>query len=473
MINKNVLRIIFCFFVFATVSFFSSQTPALDKLDHITEENRNSGNIKYALNVNIEALKLYRKTNNKEGAVSALIHIGDLLNSLSDYEGSIKYLDQAKKRLLEIKNPELESKLYKEYGRSYSLLGMHKQSNVKLDESIEFAHKVGVQKKRKELLYDSYTWKWYNFDMLNETDSVQSMQRKCLQLSRTSLVYVKMAMTYIHQKKHLDSADYYLKKALAPSDNQTINDKAMAIVNYGKLYTLKNDHKKALDYYFEYLSIARKMKNANYIRDAYKEISNSYKVLDDTENANLNLNKYLILNDSINKTERVLLNNVTEKLLIEKQENGIKEKNKLYLTLFCITLVFIAVFFFFYRKYRTTHQKSEVLITEKTRETDQLKKKINASFQEIAELAKSRDPFFLTRFKEVYPEFCEKLNTMHPILTDHDMKFCAYIRLNLTHKEIAQYENITVKSVDTKKYRIKKKLELDANVDFNRWIAEL
>lgn len=113
------------------------------------------------------------------------------------------------------------------------------------------------------------------------------------------------------------------------------------------------------------------------------------------------------------------------------------------------------------------------MIEEKSLETDELKKKINLSFDEVAQLARDNDPFFVTRFKEVYKEFYDRLISQQPNLTDHDIKICAYLRLDISSKEIAQYENITVRAVETKKYRLKKKLQLSADTDLKKWILEI
>ncbi|WP_228404809.1 helix-turn-helix transcriptional regulator [Chryseobacterium wanjuense] len=59
------------------------------------------------------------------------------------------------------------------------------------------------------------------------------------------------------------------------------------------------------------------------------------------------------------------------------------------------------------------------------------------------------------------------------MLTTNDLRICALIKLNLTNKEIVQYENISVRTIETKKYRIKKKLGLDTNTDLNKWIMDL
>ena len=71
--------------------------------------------------------------------------------------------------------------------------------------------------------------------------------------------------------------------------------------------------------------------------------------------------------------------------------------------------------------------------------------------------------FFEQAFNNVDKYFLEKLKTSHPDLTPNDLRFCAYLRLNLTSKEIASLLNISIKSVETKRYRLRKKLSLDHN----------
>jgi DNA-binding CsgD family transcriptional regulator len=46
------------------------------------------------------------------------------------------------------------------------------------------------------------------------------------------------------------------------------------------------------------------------------------------------------------------------------------------------------------------------------------------------------------------------------MLTNSDLKVCAYLQLNLSSKEIAQLMNISVRGVEMSRYRIRKKLNL-------------
>ena len=69
-----------------------------------------------------------------------------------------------------------------------------------------------------------------------------------------------------------------------------------------------------------------------------------------------------------------------------------------------------------------------------------------------------------TAFKEAFDnadkDFLKKIKLAHPLLTPNDLRICAYLRLNLSSKEIAPLLNISVRSVEIKRYRLRKKMDL-------------
>ena len=67
-------------------------------------------------------------------------------------------------------------------------------------------------------------------------------------------------------------------------------------------------------------------------------------------------------------------------------------------------------------------------------------------------------------FKEAFDnadkDFLKRIKQLHPLLTPNDLRLCAYLRLNLSSKEIAPLFNISVRSVEIKRYRLRKKMDL-------------
>ncbi len=72
---------------------------------------------------------------------------------------------------------------------------------------------------------------------------------------------------------------------------------------------------------------------------------------------------------------------------------------------------------------------------------------------------------FAVHFDKVHSDFLVSIKAAYPALTPSELKLCAYLRLNLSSKEIAQLMNITIKSVELARHRLRKKLEIDPQVN--------
>ncbi|WP_445722227.1 triple tyrosine motif-containing protein [Flavobacterium sp.] len=68
---------------------------------------------------------------------------------------------------------------------------------------------------------------------------------------------------------------------------------------------------------------------------------------------------------------------------------------------------------------------------------------------------------FKDAFDKADNDFLKKVKQTHSTLTSNDLRLCAYLRLNLSSKEIAPLLNISVRSVEIKRYRLRKKMDLE------------
>jgi len=68
---------------------------------------------------------------------------------------------------------------------------------------------------------------------------------------------------------------------------------------------------------------------------------------------------------------------------------------------------------------------------------------------------------FQEAFNNSDSDFLKKVKKMHTNLTPNDLRLCAYLRLNLSSKEIAPLLNISPRSVEIKRYRLRKKMNLE------------
>ena len=79
---------------------------------------------------------------------------------------------------------------------------------------------------------------------------------------------------------------------------------------------------------------------------------------------------------------------------------------------------------------------------------------------------------FESNFSKVHEQFLKQLLERYPDLGQGDLKLAAYLRMNLSTKEIAQLLNITHRSVELKRYRLRKKLNLDADTNLSEFMIK-
>jgi len=107
----------------------------------------------------------------------------------------------------------------------------------------------------------------------------------------------------------------------------------------------------------------------------------------------------------------------------------------------------------------------------KKSDTSNVKGVIKTIDKEISE--EDNWKMFKEAFKNADKDFFDKIKSRHPELTSNDLRLCAYLRLNFSSKEIAPLINISVKSVEIKRYRLRKKLGLHRDTNLTDYIMAL
>lgn len=77
---------------------------------------------------------------------------------------------------------------------------------------------------------------------------------------------------------------------------------------------------------------------------------------------------------------------------------------------------------------------------------------------------------FKSYFSEVHNNFDEKLKNRSQDITDKEMRMASFLKMNLSTKEIATLLNVLPDSVLKSKYRLKKKLNIDREVDLVQFL---
>ena len=80
---------------------------------------------------------------------------------------------------------------------------------------------------------------------------------------------------------------------------------------------------------------------------------------------------------------------------------------------------------------------------------------------------------FQHKLDNTYDDFFRRLRAKYPNLTKNEERLCAFLRLNLSSKEIASINNTSVKAAEMSRYRLRRKLEISNNEHLPEYLQNL
>jgi DNA-binding CsgD family transcriptional regulator len=84
---------------------------------------------------------------------------------------------------------------------------------------------------------------------------------------------------------------------------------------------------------------------------------------------------------------------------------------------------------------------------------------------------KYQNKIFETYFDEANEGLFKRLKEKHPDLTPYDLRLCAFIRMNISTKEIATILNISYRGAEVSRYRLRKKMQLPREVNLSSYLS--
>lgn len=333
--------------------------------------------------------------------------------------------------------------------------------------------------------------------------------------------YFLLGEAYLSHNK-IDAAIIYYNKGL--NLFKIYDDflwQTITCTTLGSAYLEKRDYKQAIHYAQISLEKARRNELTNYQGDALKLLSDIYLVKGDQRKAFQYLESYNAIKDSLyeianNESYRRLQFSVAtykdqkdnEILKVEVRKRSM-ERNYL---LVIIVLAFggLVIIYSWIRQKRYKEkliytQREEIATLEMAKkEHENIKlnreleyrnkeltaktmsiikdgefigdvvndlqsiegnKEINKSIEKVIQKLKNNlkeDSWkeFELRFEKVYNDFYLKLNESFPDLTPNERKLCAFLRLNMSTKEISSITYQSAKSIDVARSRLRRKLKL-------------
>lgn len=430
---------------------------------------REIGNIDKAIDFHNKALKLSEEVGDRAGKAKALVSLGICNFATNSIDVTLSYFSKALDIAIELKNDELTSTIYNNMGICYAAIGEHKKALNIFSLSLELNTKAENKGASAAILNNIARLYIY----LGDFDKAFNAISKSYELSKELKTKPQLVNNYLifyeyyqAQENYKQALEYYIKY----SDLKDEIIKVQSSERMANLQALNELEKRDQD-----LQLLQKDFEVAQSR------TRLYIVLFGTSILLLAFGIYIfiirnraakqsikLLEQEQQLVEMELQNRQNEyerlELLKIKQqhdyEDEIASKNR---DLASLTMQMV--------------QKNEVLakLKEQTQtltysaNNKETVKEVGRLIEQSLNLDKDWENFTL-HFDSVHPRFFERLLNQFPNLTQKELKQCAYIRINISIKEIASLLNITPKGVEKARSRIKTKLSLDKDEDLVAFI---
>ncbi|MBD8081368.1 tetratricopeptide repeat protein [Chryseobacterium caseinilyticum] len=276
------------------------------------------------------------------------------------------------------------------------------------------------------------------------------------------LNYSNIANIYL--QVDIDSAKMFADKSFAIRPQQEADNRNL-ITNYtvfGNYFEKKEDFKSAIYYFHKALKINKSNGTDLNLNEIYLPLQRIYSALNQKDSAEFYHTKaetydLKIMNSKYNSLQKVLSK--------EKDQQNKSPMYFLYITLGMGILSAFGIYYFTKKRKSAPIHLGETK-QEKTGPSTEI-------IQQLIELLEKNDPSFLINFEIAFPDFISNLSKKYPELQPSEREFCAMLKLKLSTKEIAKYTFIETRTVQNKKYRLRKKFEIPQEVDIYYYIDQI
>ncbi|MEZ0005490.1 tetratricopeptide (TPR) repeat protein [Flavobacterium sp. 28YEA47A] len=487
--KKTRYFLLFIFFLLFDKSFGQSFNQAqIDSLLLVAEQLEIK-DAPYGVTLSLKAYDDSKKIGYKKGMTQGLLIASRKQHELAKYEDVLKNATAAEKLAVEISDAKLISDALRLKGIGYTGSGDYEKGLAQFRQSLHFAQTLTdkeVKSSRLGVLYNDIA---FNLDENGgKADSVAFYYRKGyqefqkmvlnnpLRNKTLSLACSNVGSSFLRAKE-LDSAEFYLDRALQLANSVNHEAvKANTLSDLGNLNYYRKKYKQSIDYFEKGIGVAKTINDTYTLKSLYLGMSKSYEAIRDSKNAESYLQLYNKLNDSIKKNQKESSPMQTASIEgrgVVTDADRSSNRSIIFSAIFVLLLVVILIHI--YRKFQKEKANNARLQAEveDTITMFTLLQKDEAHLKKILHLASTNDPSFLMLFKETYPDFYKKLNKINPGLIAGEQKLCAFLKLDFSTKEIAQYTNSSIRAVEAKKYRLRKKLSITSDEDINVWMMNL
>lgn len=534
MIRLGKLTVVCCFLIAIPGWSNPIQPKYIDSLITLAEADTIS--LFQQISFGEQALLLAKEINYKEGLYNANMNIGVGHLNLSNYKEALTHFYDARNLAHEINDTTFLAKSTYFLGTVNNYLGNLERAKDAFQISLELYKKLGdtrwmgILKNGLGVVYSKAGD--LELGLASYKEALDIFEENGLE--KESAIPINNIGDHHWQMKQPELALTYFERSLALDlKYQSKKGEAISLINLGLCYRDLKQYDKALNYFEEALVSAKQHHFNNVIANIYKEIGDTYKVMGVPESSLEYYEQYTTLHDSIlsqeknaqiaelwlqyetERKERALAES-REKIIRLEKENEIAQLKTLILgggvvSLFLLGLLLVS-------RYRVKQKLVESELKNQALESERLKKELEFKQQDLTNFAlditrknefsnnthtalkeisnssdtefrrkKIRELLILTanhlkinddikefqmNVEKVNHDFFHKLEDRFPDLTNTDKQLCGLIRLQLSTKDIAAIRNVSPKTVEMGRYRLRKKLNLDPEEEISTFLQE-
>lgn len=436
-----------------------------------------------ALSVFTESASIAEKQQDDLRFARALNAIGQMHKIQGNFPQALQYLFRAIEYLEAMQVREvLLGQCYYNLAVIYAMIGEREKALGMFQSSLAIRRETGNREGEAATLHGLGS---LYVEMGRYDEAEEYLQQACVLLrevgNKSMEIYSLTALGVLLQQKGLYEETIRLyKRALALTKSlDSIYPRAFTFYYIGGVYGEKKDYKKAVYWHKKALEDARTVGNSQLEFNAAEALSRDYEHLGDARKALLYHRMY------VNIKENVLGDQPQRAIAAEQVKFAVgKEKTEK-------------------EQYR---RKSELLASEvehktkvlaaqslhlvqKTEFLKQVKKQLRELLhtrhgktvlvqhllREVQQNVVSEQQWqvFEEHFEQTHDEFITRIAQVYPSLSSMELKVCALLKLNISSKEIARLLSLSIRTINSHRLNIRKKLGIESTVRLGAYLASL
>lgn len=354
------------------------------------------------------------------------------------------------------------------------------------------------------------------YDAINNDSTAQSYYLKAAEVNILtghkrflSINYGNLCIAKMKENNLPLAYSYYEKSYRLKEDINDRDGMAWLYETYARMLEIDKKYDSAVYYFHKSLALCYEFNNKNREEITLQSLQKFYDNQKQIDSAYFWLQKLNTLRDSIyaqEKTKGIILHEISQKHKQEQAMNQLLHRNQIFKLALIIALLALVVvgtmlmiLILNQRKKQIQVKNHETLKAKESLESElisknleitthvmnlvnnnqlsnQIVEKLNALMEEFPTQSRryiqeiinelnnnlNKDIWkeFELRFNNVHPEFHFKLLSDFPDLTPNELKICAFLRMNMSSKEISQITFQSVQSIEKARSRLRKKLNL-------------